>query len=114
MAEAKNGRRVVGLRSSARRASAGSRSSVAFFGLVFALSVPFWLVGFRTGLRLAEGLPVSVLMAFCPVAAAAILVYRERQGAGVIELIERSFDFARIRAKGWYVPVVLLMPGRRL
>jgi len=29
----------------------------------------------------------------------------------VIALLERSFDYGRIRAKVWYVPVVLLMPA---
>jgi hypothetical protein len=29
----------------------------------------------------------------------------------VIELLKRSFDYRRIRAKVWYVPTVLLMPG---
>ncbi len=50
-------------------------------------------------------------MFFCPVTAALILVYRENKTAGVTELLKRSFDYKRIRAKVWYAPIVLLMPG---
>ncbi len=50
-------------------------------------------------------------MSFCPLIAASILVYREDKTTGVTELLKRSFDYRRIRAKVWYVPTVLLMPG---
>jgi len=53
------------------------RSPLKFFLLVFALSIPFWLIGAVTPLQLLPGLPVSSLMAFCPLIAASILVYRE-------------------------------------
>ena len=87
------------------------RSPLTFFLLVFALSIPFWLIGVATGLRLFAGLPVSSLMTFCPLIAAVILVYREHQPAGVTALLKRAFDYKRITAKVWYVPVVLVMPG---
>ena len=88
-----------------------SRSPLKFFVLVFALSIPFWLAGALTTLQLLPGLPVSSLMFFCPVTAALIFAYRENQTAGVTELLKRSFDYKRIRAKVWYVPIVLLNPG---
>jgi uncharacterized protein len=78
---------------------------------VFALSIPFWLIGAVTGLQLLPGLPVSSLMICGPLIAALILVYRENRTAGVTELLKRSFDYKRIRAKVWYAPIVLLMPG---
>ena len=78
--------------------------------LVFALSIPIWIVGGLTGLQLLPGLPFGALMTFCPVIAAVILVYRERRFAGVSALLKRSFDFWRIKAKAWFIPVVLLMP----
>lgn len=87
------------------------RSPLKFFLLVFALSIPLWLIGAVTPLQLLPGLPVSSLMSFCPLIAASILVYRENRTAGVTELLKRSFDYRRIRAKVWYVPTVLLMPG---
>jgi hypothetical protein len=88
-----------------------SRSPLKFFLLVFALSVPFWLSGTVTRRQLFPGLPVSALMAFCPLMAASMLVYREHKTASVIELLKRAFDYQRISAKVWYAPIVLLMPG---
>jgi uncharacterized protein len=67
--------------------AASSRSPVRFFLLVFALSLPFWLVGavaerrgFQPGLPM--NLPVSSLMAVCPLVAAVVLVYRLRGPPG--------------------------------
>jgi CAAX protease family protein len=79
--------------------------------LVFAVSLPLWLIGAVTGLQLLPGLPVGALMVYGPVTAASILLYREKWTAGVIELLKRSFDYQRIEAKGWYVPIILLMPA---
>ena len=87
------------------------RSPTRFFLLVFALSVPFWLVGTMTGLQLRPGLSVSALMTFCPLVAALILVHRENGVAGQVKLLSRAFDFKRIGAKRWYVPIILLMAG---
>jgi uncharacterized protein len=88
-----------------------SRSPLKFFVLVFALSLPFWVIGAVTRLQLFPGLPVSALMAVCPLIAASMLVYREHKIAGVTELLKRAFDYQRISAKIWYAPILLLMPG---
>lgn len=82
-----------------------------FFLLVFALSVPFWLAVGMTKLELMPGLSVGALMAFCPMAAALILVQRQAGTAGMAKLLRRAFDFNRIRAKRWFVPIFLLMAG---
>ncbi len=87
------------------------RSPGLFFLLAFALSVPFWLIGAKTGLQLLPGLPVSAIAAFTPVAAALILVHTANRTTGVTDLLKRAFDYGRIRAKVWYIPMVLLMPG---
>ena len=87
------------------------RSPLKFFLLVFALSIPFWLIGGMSDLQLMPGLSVSALAAVCPMVAALILVYRERGTAAVTELLRRSFDFRRIKAKRWYAPILLLMAG---
>ena len=91
-----------------------TRSPLKFFLLVFALSLPFWLAGAMTDLQLMPGLPVSALMAFCPMGAALILVHRQSGRAGVTELLARSLDCRRIRAKRWYVPILLLTAGVNL
>jgi membrane protease YdiL (CAAX protease family) len=82
-----------------------------FFLLVFALSVPFWILGAVTDMQLMPGLSISALMTFCPMAAALILRYRERGSAGATDLLRRSFDFRRIALVRWYIPVLLLMPA---
>ena len=95
----------------ARRRRRGNRSPLVFFLLVFALSVPFWLIGAVTEVRLLPGLPVSALMFVCPALAAAILVYGANGTAGVKTLLRRAFDYNRIGAKIWYAPILLLMPA---
>jgi membrane protease YdiL (CAAX protease family) len=47
---------------------------------------------------------------FCPATAAITLVYPESKTAGVRDLLKRSFDYKRIKAKIWYAPMLLLMP----
>lgn len=86
-------------------------SPLAFFGLVFAFSIPFWVVGALTTRQLLPALPISALGFLCPLLAAAILVYRENGAPGVSGLLKRSFDFGRIAAKAWLVPLLLLDPG---
>ncbi len=87
------------------------RSIRWFFILVFALIIPFWIYGAVTGGELLPGLPVAGLAAFCPAIAALILVYQTDRGAGVVALLKRSFDFQRIERKGWYAPILLIMPA---
>ncbi len=50
-------------------------------------------------------------MVFCPAVAACILLYREHGGAAVVGLLRRSADYRRIHPKGWYIPILLLMPA---
>lgn len=79
--------------------------------LIFVLSIPPFLIGGMTDLQLLPGLSVSALAGFCPMAAALILVYRDGGTAGARMLLQRSFDFNRIKSKRWFVPVLLLMPA---
>ena len=81
-----------------------------FFALVFALSIPLWLLGAMTRRQLLPSLPVSSFMTFCPLIAALILVYRENKMASVTKLLERSADYKRVPARIWYVPTLFLMP----
>ncbi len=89
------------------------RSPLTFFVLVFALALPFWLLGaiaehFSIGLPF--NLPVSALMGVCPLIAALILVYREEKPGGISRFLKRVFDLKRIRQKIWYVPIIFLNP----
>ena len=68
------------------------RSPLLFIVLVFALSLPLWLLGARYRIQILPGLPLGAIMVACPLAAALILVARERGRAGVIAHVARSFD----------------------
>ncbi len=80
-----------------------------FFAMVFALSVPLWIIGAVTGLLLPLGLPFGALMAFNPLVAAALLVYRRDGKTGVKTLLRQSVDPRRITTR-WFAVAVLLMP----
>jgi uncharacterized protein len=87
------------------------RSPLTFFVLVFALSLPFWLLGALVKhVPLPINLPVSALQFVCPCLSALILVYREEQPGGVKRLLKRVFDVKRIKPKLWYVPIIFLNP----
>ena len=88
-----------------------TKSPWTFFLLVFALCLPIWLVGAVIGQQALPGIPVSSLVIVTPVLAALILVYKENGIAAMIDLLKRSFDFRRIKAKVWLVPIVLFWPG---
>ncbi len=82
--------------------------------LVFALSVPFWLVGAlaeRLSIAFPFNLPVSALVFVCPLMAASILIYRKEGLAGIGRLFERAFDYRGIRHRIWYVPIIFLLPA---
>jgi membrane protease YdiL (CAAX protease family) len=94
-------------------ANNATKTYINFFALVFALSIPFWILGAMAGdltKILPIKLPISALMAFCPLIAAAILVYKRRKIKSVKELLKLSFDFKKIKDKKWYIPVIFLMP----
>lgn len=86
------------------------RSPLTYFALTIALFIPFWLAGAMTNFQLLPAIPVSARGFLCMVGAASILVYRENGLLSVAELLKKSFDVKRVRAKLWYVPTILLMP----
>ena len=85
------------------------RSPPAFFLLIFLLSIPF-LIFSGTPLPGPFNLPVSAFMLVCPGLAAAILVFREEGGGGVVRLFGRIIDYRKVKAI-WYLPILFLMPG---
>ncbi|OYQ65115.1 hypothetical protein B9G53_08440 [Pseudanabaena sp. SR411] len=79
-----------------------NKSPIKFFLLVLLLSIPFWILGAVTRdltQTLPIKLPISALMTFCPLLAAAILVYKEQQIQRVKELLKLSFDFQKSKTK---------------
>ncbi|WP_129645797.1 CPBP family intramembrane glutamic endopeptidase [Peristeroidobacter agariperforans] len=87
------------------------RSPAWFFFLVFALSLPLWLVDSLGQYQLLQGLPLTAVMVVCPLLAALMLIALKSGIAGVAEHLKRSFDFRRITRKAWYAPILLLMPA---
>lgn len=67
------------------------RSPFLFFVLVFALSIPFWVLNIIYPMNLpVDNLPVTDIGAtFVPMIAASILVYREEKLSGVLNLWKR-------------------------
>jgi len=80
-----------------------------YFGLVFALTVPFWLFGNKP-LPIPVKLPVSAMAWVNPLIAAVILTYRREGSTGVKELFKRVLDFRKTKNKAWYLPVLFLSP----
>ncbi len=91
---------------------APSGSPLLFFSLVFALTVPFWVLSTRIKVAgLPDNLPVTDIGAtFVPLMAASILVYRKEKLSGVKRLLKRAFDHEKIKPPIWYLPIVGLMP----
>lgn len=88
-------------------ASRPAAAAVSFL-LVFALSVPFYLLG-MTGWRL-PGLPFSALLGFVPMVAAMVLVARSGRGSAVFQLLARLFDPISWTGVMWLVLAVIFMP----
>ena len=94
-----------------RKRASYRASSGFFFLLVMLLSIPFYMLG-ATGNRLpiATFLPISALMAFIPMIAALILVYRQGGLGSAKEFLGRALDYRRIEGVAWVVAALLLMP----
>ncbi len=92
--------------------AASKRSPYLFFVLVYALSIPLWVLNVIYPMKLpVDNLPVTDIVAtFSPTVAASILVYREEKFSGVKNLWNRTFDYKRITKKVWYAPIIFLMP----
>lgn len=97
------------------RLRGNANSLIQFFVLVFLISAPFWFLAAVSGQALPEetsiNLPISSLMAICPIIAGLILVRKKRGARGVKNLLNRSFDYQKIEKKIWYVPILFLLPG---
>lgn len=87
------------------------REILAFFGLTFLLTAPFWAISAASGKQLMPGLPMAALAVICPAAAALFLSWRLGGMAGGRALLMRSLDFGRVRPRAWWLPMVLISPA---
>ena len=87
------------------------RSPTKFFLLVFGLAIPVWILGaiVEPPEEFPIKLPVSALQLFCPLIAAAILVYREDRLAGIRNLLRRTVSYHGIKPR-WLVAILLVSP----
>lgn len=92
---------------------AASRSPLAFFALLFALSVPFWVAGaiVANPAGLPMGLPVSAFQFVLPLVVACVLVYRRERWSGITALIRRTLSPRGSTRRAWWIPVVALVPA---
>ena len=94
-----------------KTSAAPRKSPLKVFVLVFVLATPFWLLNAIVGNIGSLKVPVTDLaLAFVPLTAATILVYREEGFAGVNRLLKRIFDYKKINKKIWYLPLIFLVP----
>lgn len=80
-----------------------------YFGLVYLLSVPFWLLGGEK-LPVPMDLPASSFMWITPVIAASILSYSTGGLHSVARLLKRALDYRRIGSRTWYLAIFVLVP----
>jgi uncharacterized protein len=90
-----------------------SRSPLKLFLLVFALSLPFWVIGAVTGLQLLPGVPRGCAHVRLPGHDGCHFrspreQHRGRDGAAN-EIVRLQANNGKI----WYVPILLLMPACR-
>lgn len=83
----------------------------AFFGLTFALTIPFWIISRASGDALMPGLPVAALAVICPATAALILSWRLNGAAGAHALLLRTLDFRRVKPKAWWLLILFFSPA---
>lgn len=90
------------------------RSPLTFFILVFALALPFWLLGALVKPLPPINLSLSAIQVVCPFTAALILRYREEKLDGVRKLLKRVFDAKRIKRPLFFVVFFLAATGEEV
>lgn len=91
-------------------AGSGDKAARSFFLLLFALSIPFWLIGFWNPSPVFAQIPVSALQAACPLLAAVILASLRAGRVGVRMLFNRVFAIRLAGFRIWYLLGFLTMP----
>lgn len=86
---------------------------LAFFVLVFALSIPFWIISAASDKSgLPDNIPVTDIGAtLTPFIAACMLVYMENGKLGLRRFLARILDYKRIKDKSWLITAIFLLPA---
>jgi membrane protease YdiL (CAAX protease family) len=92
-------------------ATPSARSPLAFVLALLALAIPIWLVSrFVSVIDLLKVPVTDLMLAFTPLIAAVLLVYRNEGAGGLLAFLQGSFDFPKLARTAWLVPVLLLAP----
>jgi uncharacterized protein len=93
------------------------KTTVQYFGLVFLISIPFWILGYFANditKNLPIRLPISALMAVCPLIAAVILTYHNAKTknttTSITTLLQQVLDYKKIQDQKWYWVILFLIP----
>lgn len=93
-----------------------SSAVLKYFGLLFLISVPFWVLGALSDDMFLPGLPLSALMVVCPVMIAAILVSRNGGRSALWTFLAQAMDCRKMRPWAWIatlgtMPLVMVLSG---
>lgn len=90
-----------------------SRSPLAFFALLFLLSVPFWVAGslLPDPAGMPMGLPVSAFQFVLPLVVACVLLFRRHGWRGIAALVRRTASPRGSASAAWWVVAVALVPA---
>ena len=93
------------------RAASRARSPWAYFAVLFGLAVPIWLLSRFVGVIGTLKIPVTdLLLAFTPLLAGAILVWRAEGAKGLATFLGRAVDMRTLVGTRWVLAVLLLAP----
>jgi len=82
-----------------------------FVLLLFALSIPFLVIGAIYDVQLFPGFKLFQMPLAMPAVAALILIYKESGRDGVVALLKRIYDVRNIKSRIWYLPILLIYPS---
>ena len=84
----------------------------AFFVLIYAISVPFWMVSGHLGKSgLPDNIPLTDVGAtLSPAIAACTLIYMANGKAGLKQFLGRVCDYGRIKRTGWLILAIGFLP----
>jgi uncharacterized protein len=83
-----------------------------FFALVFAMSVPFYVLGATGGRLLGLAiLPASALMVVVPITAALVLAFWKGGIDRIVARVRRELEPGGHLTAGWYMTALLFMPA---
>lgn len=89
-----------------------AQKPLAFLGVLLALAIPIWAASAFVGVVGALKVPVTdLLLAFTPLAAAAILVFHADGPAGLTRFLRRAVDVRALIHSRWLAVVILLAPA---